>query len=67
MCPSSTLTDLMITSGNTNGSNYKVYALLGEVYGSGCPLGYLLLHSSDGESGGKEQFIMELLSHFNEK
>jgi hypothetical protein len=54
--------------GNTNGSNYEVYALLGEVYGSGCPLGYLLLQSStDGEPGGKERFITELLSHFNQE
>jgi len=62
----SCITNYQSFVGNTNGSNYEVYALLGEVYGSGCPLGYLLLHS-DGESGGKERFITELLSHFNEK
>jgi MULE transposase domain len=50
---------------NTNGSTYELYALLGEVCGSGCPLGYLLLHSSDqGDSGGKEWFIAKLLSYF---
>jgi hypothetical protein len=39
--------------------------LLGEVYGSGCPLGYLLLCSStQGDSGGKGWFIEKLLSHF---
>ncbi|KAF8956350.1 hypothetical protein BDZ97DRAFT_1671707 [Flammula alnicola] len=52
---------------NTNGSRFEVYALLGEVYGSGCPLGYLLIRSSGGESGGKERFIADLLEYFNKK
>lgn len=52
------------TSGNTNGSRYEVYALLGEVYGSGCPLGYLLIRSSDGNPGGKERYIQNLLEYF---
>ncbi|KAF8151410.1 hypothetical protein B0H34DRAFT_678046 [Crassisporium funariophilum] len=30
-----------------NALNFKVYALLGEVTGSGCPLGYLLIQSSN--------------------
>ncbi|KAJ7500458.1 hypothetical protein B0H11DRAFT_1714586 [Mycena galericulata] len=52
---------------NTNGSRYEVYALLGEVYGSGMPLGYLLVQSTpDSESGGKEKFLRQLLSHFRE-
>ena len=51
--------------GNTNGSNFEVYALLGEVSGSGCPLGYLLVQSSHGgEVGAKERYIQQLLKHF---
>ncbi|KAF9554480.1 hypothetical protein CPC08DRAFT_644265, partial [Agrocybe pediades] len=49
---------------NTNGLHYEVYALLGEVYGSGCPLGYLLIHSSDGDTEGKERYISQLLNYF---
>jgi hypothetical protein len=40
------------SSGNTNGSRYEVYALLGEVSGSGMLLGYLLIQSSP-QSAGK--------------
>ncbi|KAG6824654.1 hypothetical protein H0H92_006195 [Tricholoma furcatifolium] len=49
---------------NTNGSNFEVYALLGEIYGSGCPLGYLLLHTSNGNSGAKERYLTEFLKAF---
>ncbi|THU75484.1 hypothetical protein K435DRAFT_707083 [Dendrothele bispora CBS 962.96] len=50
---------------NTNASHYELYALLGEVYGSGCPLGYLLLQSpKSGEEGAKESFIRAFLEHF---
>jgi hypothetical protein len=50
--------------GNTNGSRFEVFALLGELYGSGFPLGYLLIRSSeDSESGGKENYIKDLLKH----
>lgn len=45
---------LTFVVGNTNGSRYKVYALLGEVYGSGMPLEYLLVQSNDSMSGAKE-------------
>ncbi|KAJ6522810.1 hypothetical protein DFH09DRAFT_1330397 [Mycena vulgaris] len=49
---------------DTNGSGYEVYALLGEVYGSGMLLGYLLLQSSpNGAAGGRERFIRQLLRH----
>ncbi|KAF9480703.1 hypothetical protein BDN70DRAFT_804773 [Pholiota conissans] len=52
----------------TNGSNFEVYALLGEVSGSGCPLAYLLIQSSlDGTPGGKERYIQALLSHLRTK
>ncbi|KIL55523.1 hypothetical protein M378DRAFT_17871 [Amanita muscaria Koide BX008] len=50
---------------NTNKSGYEVYALLGEIYGSGSLLGYLLLKSSgEGVAGGKEKYITSLLSYF---
>ncbi|KAF9563663.1 hypothetical protein CPC08DRAFT_632434 [Agrocybe pediades] len=45
----------------------NLYALLGEVYGSGCPLGYLMIHSSNGDTGGKQRFISDLLNHFKKK
>lgn len=52
----------------TNKSNYEIYALLGEVHGSGCPLGYILLQTSaDGATGGKQRFLEEFLRHFREK
>ena len=39
--------------------------MLGGVYGSGCPLGYLLIQLSKyGEENGKQQYIEELLDHF---
>ncbi|RDX42198.1 hypothetical protein OH76DRAFT_1314939, partial [Lentinus brumalis] len=48
---------------STNGSRYELYALLGEVYGSGLPLGFLLLRSSpEGEKGGKERFLTAFLT-----
>ncbi|KAG6825491.1 hypothetical protein H0H92_003572 [Tricholoma furcatifolium] len=49
---------------NTTGSNFEVYALLGEICGSGCPLGYLLIRTDKNEPGGKERFITEFLNHF---
>ena len=50
--------------GNTNKSRFEVYALLGETYGSGCPLGYLLIQSSGNtEEGGKERYLRDLLSY----
>ena len=55
-------------AGNTNGSNYEVYALLGEISGSGCPLGYLLIKSDqNGAAGGKERYLRKLLEHFRER
>lgn len=50
--------------GNANKSQFEVYALLGEVYGSGCPLGYLLIQSNNGDAGEKEKYIQTLLDHF---
>ncbi|KAF9476024.1 hypothetical protein BDN70DRAFT_935408 [Pholiota conissans] len=53
---------------NTNGSNFEVYALLGELSGSGCPLGYLLLQSShSGEGGEKAKYIQTFLEYFQKE
>jgi MULE transposase domain len=49
--------------GNTNGSRFEVYAILGEVYGSGMPLGYLLIQSNGGEKGAKERYIGQFLDY----
>ncbi|KAF8919416.1 hypothetical protein CPB85DRAFT_1155897, partial [Mucidula mucida] len=49
---------------NTNKSRFEGYALLGEVYGLGCPLGYLLIQSNEGEPGEKEKYLRKLLEHF---
>lgn len=57
--------ELILFLGNTNGSNFEVYALLGELSGSGCPLGYLLLQSNHTSEGGeKTRYIQKLLEYF---
>lgn len=53
--------------GNMNGSQFELYALLGEVYGSGLPLGYLMLRSDNGEKGGKKQYLTRFLSEIQDK
>ncbi|KAF9474402.1 hypothetical protein BDN70DRAFT_767677, partial [Pholiota conissans] len=57
-----------IAIGHINGSNFEVYALLGEISGSGCPLGYLLLQSNHtGEGGEKARYIQNLLEYFQKE
>ncbi|KAL0569697.1 hypothetical protein V5O48_012270 [Marasmius crinis-equi] len=55
---------------NTNKSHFEIFALLGEVYGSGCPLGFLLIQSTpnhaEGEDG-KQKYIESLLKYFKTK
>ncbi|KAJ7575437.1 hypothetical protein C8J56DRAFT_801436 [Mycena floridula] len=53
--------------GGTNHSSFEVFALLGEVYGSGLPLGYLLIQSNQGVAGGKQRYLDEMLGYFNTK
>lgn len=54
--------------GNTNGSNYELFAVLGEAYGSGLPLGYLLVKSPGSTAGGEKQAILEqFLKHLATK
>lgn len=50
-------------TGNTNGSRYEVYALLGETYGSGLPLGYVLIRLDNAAPGAKERSIRALLRY----
>ena|ERR1700761_5588992 len=48
----------------TNRSGYECYAVLGEVFGSGVPFGFLLLKSKDPEIGEKEDYLRHCLRHF---
>ncbi|KAJ7619329.1 hypothetical protein FB45DRAFT_839733, partial [Roridomyces roridus] len=48
----------------TNRSGYECYAVLGEVHGSGVPLGFLFLKSKNPEVNAKEDYIRRCLRHF---
>ena len=55
-------------SGNTNGSSYELFSLLGETYGKGLPLAYLLVQSDGtGPAGAKERLLTQFLKHIREK
>jgi hypothetical protein len=58
--------DLFELPGNTNGARFEVFVLLGEIYGSGLPLGYLLIQSNIGKPGAKEQFLCRFLSFIHD-
>ena len=47
---------------NTNGSCFDVFALMGEIHGSGIPLGFLFVHTNNGESHGKQKLIEAFLT-----
>jgi hypothetical protein len=50
--------------GETNKSQYEVFAILGEVSGSGCPLGYLLIKAHENnEPGGKQTYPEHVLEY----
>ncbi|KAJ7744136.1 hypothetical protein B0H16DRAFT_1322351, partial [Mycena metata] len=49
---------------NTNKAGFECYALLGEVFGSGLPLGFLFLKSKNPEPGKRELYIRSLIKHF---
>ena len=57
----------MHAAGETNGSRFELYALLGEAYGTGLPLGFLLLLSNGGASGGIQRYLTQFLSHIQEQ
>ncbi|EGO04979.1 hypothetical protein SERLA73DRAFT_44838 [Serpula lacrymans var. lacrymans S7.3] len=46
---------------NTNGTQFELYAALGKVYGSGLPLGYILIQSNGSKLGGKEKLLCQFL------
>ncbi|KAJ6461783.1 hypothetical protein C8R45DRAFT_841955, partial [Mycena sanguinolenta] len=49
---------------STDRAQYEVFSVLGEVAGSGCPLGYLLIKSEKGsEPGAKQKFIAAVLAY----
>jgi hypothetical protein len=55
---------LTLNSVNTNSSNYEIYAFMGEVYGSGCPVSYLLIRPPESSiAGAKERYISDILRH----
>ncbi|KAG8990423.1 hypothetical protein FRB90_001762 [Tulasnella sp. 427] len=52
----------------TNHTGYEVYALLGEAYGSGLPIGYLFLKATGESAPHSKQNVLEaFLLHFREK
>ncbi|CAK5263435.1 unnamed protein product [Mycena citricolor] len=51
----------------TNKAGYECFALLGEVYGSGLPLGFLLIRSNDPSPGEKEKYIRSLIRDITSK
>ena len=57
----------IMTTGETNGSRFELYALLGEAYGTGLPLGFILLLSNGGAAGGIQRYLTKFISHIQEK
>ncbi|KAJ7198183.1 hypothetical protein GGX14DRAFT_623560, partial [Mycena pura] len=55
------------SSWSTNKTQYELFSILGEVAGSGCPLGYLLIKSrKNSEAGGKQRYIAAVLAHLRD-
>ena len=50
--------------GETNGGKFELYALLSEAYGTGLPLGFVLLMSHRGAQGGIQRYLTTFLQHF---
>ncbi|KAJ7062610.1 hypothetical protein C8F01DRAFT_985939 [Mycena amicta] len=51
----------------TTHSGYECFAILGEVGGSGLPLGILLLKSKNPEPNAKERYLRSFIRHFLDK
>ncbi|KAJ7756443.1 hypothetical protein DFH07DRAFT_742593 [Mycena maculata] len=49
---------------NTNKSGFECFALLGEVFGSGLPVGFLLIKTNNPDPNQKEQYIRSVIRHF---
>ncbi|KIO32623.1 hypothetical protein M407DRAFT_51047, partial [Tulasnella calospora MUT 4182] len=58
----------MDSAWGTNRAGYEVFALLAEAYGSGLPLGYLLVKSTSMPAvGTKRRALEEFLKHFRDR
>lgn len=54
--------------GGTNRAGYEVYALLGEAYGSGLPIGYVFLKATGEPAPHSKQSVLEtFLRHFRDE
>ena len=54
--------------GNTNGSSFELFALIGEMYGKGLPLAYILICSDgNGGCGAKEHLLQQFLGRIKSK
>ncbi|KAK6974367.1 SWIM-type domain-containing protein [Favolaschia claudopus] len=51
---------------NTNKAGFECFSLLGEVFGSGLPVGFLLIKTSNPEPNLKEKYIRAYARHFVE-
>ncbi|KZV79202.1 hypothetical protein EXIGLDRAFT_661315 [Exidia glandulosa HHB12029] len=54
----------MDSAWETNGRRFELYALIGEAYGSGLPLGFLLLQNNGGAEGGIQRCLEQFIKHF---
>lgn len=52
--------------GSTNSRGFELYAILGEIYGSGLPLGFLLVKNNNGAAGGTQRCLEAFIGHFTE-
>ncbi|KAF8177715.1 hypothetical protein K438DRAFT_2180966, partial [Mycena galopus ATCC 62051] len=50
----------------TNKSGFECFALLGEFFGSGLPVGFLLIKTNNPDPNRKEQYIRSVIRHFVE-
>ncbi|KAK7006843.1 SWIM-type domain-containing protein [Favolaschia claudopus] len=48
---------------NTTKAGYECFTILGEVFGSGVPLGFLFLKSHNPEEGEKENYLRSIVRH----
>ena len=52
-------------TGKCAAGGWELFALMGEAYGSGLPLGYIFIHSDgEGDTGAKERLLTQFFGHF---
>ncbi|KAJ6602864.1 hypothetical protein DFH09DRAFT_810636, partial [Mycena vulgaris] len=49
---------------NTTKSGFECFSLLGEVFGSGLPVGFLLIKTNNPDPNKKEEYIRSVVRHF---